>query len=199
MSVGLSRWGGSWQPAEVRINFAPSSSTEQQPSLQPSQKAPSSTEQQPTRQQYWAATQSAQSTYLISMRHLFHQAALSSNPACHQAALSSSPLSTSTEQHFSLQPGQAKGRLHITLVWSERDKGKILSEWVPLSDNKGWPLSNLASSSLWGQTFSAQSATCILLGGHGHRQSSRWPLSAPQWHNSSTKLLILSEIKEGIT
>ena len=160
--------------------------TKQQPSLQPSQRhqaalssSPlgSSTDQQPSLQ----PTQSNQSTYLSSMSSTEQQPTEHQNWACSQAK-------------------PKAGCISLSLVWAlEGDKGRIMPEWVPLSDNKGWPLSKLASVSLWGQTFSAQSATCILLGGHGHGQSSRWPLSAPQWHNSSTKLLIQSEIKEGIT
>ena len=114
---------------------------------------------------------------------------------------------SSTEEQPSLLPGQVKG----SLVWLHHHRLSSALEnvlgWVDPSDNKGntlssWTLSKLASS-LWGQNFSARSATCILLGGHNGGQSGRWPLlvsASPQWHNlSSAKCQRKAEIVEGTT
>ena len=119
---------------------------------------------------------------------------------------------SSTEEQPSLLPGQVKG----SLVWLHHHRLSSALEnvlgWVDPSDNKGntlssWTLSKLASS-LWGQNFSARSATCILLGGHNGGQSgtvapSRLSLTTiivAQWHNlSSAKCQRKAEIVEGTT
>ena len=145
----------------------------------------------------------------VTVWRLVTAAGGSSDKLCskqHQAA-------SSTEEQPSLLPGQVKG----SLVWLHHHRLSSVLEnvlgWVDPSDNKGntlssWTLSKVASS-LWGQNFSARSATCILLGatillgGHTGGQSGRWPLlvsASPQWHNlSSAKCQRKAEIGEGTT
>ena len=94
---------------------------------------------------------------------------------------------SSTEEQPSLLPGQVKG----SLVWLHHHRLSSALEnvlgWVDPSDNKGntlssWTLSKLASS-LWGQNFSARSATCILLGATTAASLEGGPFSSQPRHN----------------